>query len=462
LEVLDEDDPMDGQSDKENDGGNVDDAYPYSYPYGNAMNNNDCDDGRRRDEQDQQPTQRDMTVETVYSVDEAGANFLNHETGANFTNYQYRSHATPITIRGLMRNQEPRSVRVRHAFDEADFARHDDIPSDVPRDIEVVEFDDDASEGDVSMCMTASVYTEVPSSASPMRDERINEYANHAIDDINENGNENSNDFRQSLDDAGVARMPVQTTEYSEHAPSRSAGVEAVLQPDTPRRSTTSSPSSSQSSPPSPPTAPPQRYNAYDDLPRTSVAAQMETQEAATVEEVHTIPVETSTNDTTTNNWLVAQSEHSQYESFSISDLSEIAKVYNVDISNCFERSDIIRLLIEARANPDLSRSSMGLDALDRWSVSQLRALANEVQIDLSNCTDREAMVDHIVCEVTHGAKSHVLPYLRTLAPLATMSLSELRGTARECQVKISDCIEKEEIIKRLIKTIKRTRGVRQ
>jgi len=164
---------------------------------------------------------------------------------------------------------------------------------------------------------------------------------------------------------------------------------------------------------------------------------------------------ENDENDAT--NWLVSQNDYSQFDSYRISDLNEIARAYNVDVSGCFERSEIVRLLVEAQAHPRFSSGGGGdgLDALGTWSVSQLRALSNEVEIDLSGCHDKEHMVEKIVAEVTCGSKSHVVPYLRTLAPLATMSLSQLRSQARDWSVGISDCIEKEEIINRLIASIK-------
>jgi hypothetical protein len=84
------------------------------------------------------------------------------------------------------------------------------------------------------------------------------------------------------------------------------------------------------------------------------------------------------------------------------------------------------------------------------WSVSQLRALASEVKIDLSQCADREEMLDQIIAQA-NTERPHLRTYLRSLSPLATSSLSELRSIARAWSVNISDCLEKEEIIQRLI-----------
>ena len=56
--------------------------------------------------------------------------------------------------------------------------------------------------------------------------------------------------------------------------------------------------------------------------------------------------------------------------------------------------------------------------------------------------------------QIVHEAfteRPHLQKYLRALAPLAKLSLSELRGTARDWGININDCLEKGEIIQRLI-----------
>lgn len=104
--------------------------------------------------------------------------------------------------------------------------------------------------------------------------------------------------------------------------------------------------------------------------------------------------------------------------------------------------------------NSEESRTS-DQDQLQRliftgWSVSQLRAIASEVNIDLSHCTTRSEMVDRILQDA-NVVRPYLRDYLRVLAPLAQSNLSGLRATARQFNVDISDCLEKEEIIQRLI-----------
>jgi hypothetical protein len=142
------------------------------------------------------------------------------------------------------------------------------------------------------------------------------------------------------------------------------------------------------------------------------------------------------------------ETDHSterQFQDCSIAQLQVIGREAKVDLSSCFERSEMVELLVYAGATSQIVRGNFV-----NWSVSQLRALASEVNIDLSQCTDRGEMVNRILLEA-NTERPHLQTYLRALSPLATCSISELRGIAREWGVNISDCLEKEEIITRLI-----------
>jgi hypothetical protein len=87
---------------------------------------------------------------------------------------------------------------------------------------------------------------------------------------------------------------------------------------------------------------------------------------------------------------------------------------------------------------------------LSNFTVSELRVLASEVDIDLAQCNDKEEMLRCIV-EEAMTERPHLQNYLRALSPLAKLSLNELRRTAREWGVNINDCLEKGEIMQRLI-----------
>lgn len=146
---------------------------------------------------------------------------------------------------------------------------------------------------------------------------------------------------------------------------------------------------------------------------------------------------------------LAADARQCPLSGYSISQLKVMARDAKIDLSSCFERSEMVDILVSSGvtggATVGLSRSNFS-----GWSVSQLRAVASEVNVDLSQCRDRTEMLDRILCEA-NIERPHLQNYLRVLSPLMTSTLSQLRSTARQWDVNIRDCLEKEEIIQRLI-----------
>lgn len=136
--------------------------------------------------------------------------------------------------------------------------------------------------------------------------------------------------------------------------------------------------------------------------------------------------------------------DYARFESYTISNLRNSAKDMNVDLSRCIERSEMVEKLVRALNGKRISDSDF-----DRWSVSELLAVASAVNADLSHCGDRTAMVRRLVYE--SEVRPHVADYLGSLMPLAHLSISQLRALAREWRVSVSDCIEKEEMIHRLV-----------
>jgi len=144
------------------------------------------------------------------------------------------------------------------------------------------------------------------------------------------------------------------------------------------------------------------------------------------------------------------------FEGYSISHLQDLAKINIVDTSSCFERSEIVRALtnagVEIKHPSELLR-----ETLSNFSISELRVIASEVKIDVSHCGDKEDVLNCMVQESTMK-RPYMQNYIRALAPLSKLSLGQLRQTARDWSVNISDCLERGEIIQRLI-TKGRNRG---
>lgn len=138
--------------------------------------------------------------------------------------------------------------------------------------------------------------------------------------------------------------------------------------------------------------------------------------------------------------------EDSRFQERSIADLQALARELRVDITDCIERSEIIHRLVLAsgRSDPQLEPTDFS-----NWSVSELRALAREVHVNLSNCKDRHDMIESLV--EAANLRPRVADYLSALMPLARLTVPQLRAVAREWQVNVHDCLEKEEMIHRLV-----------
>merc|ERR1711862_74077 len=106
---------------------------------------------------------------------------------------------------------------------------------------------------------------------------------------------------------------------------------------------------------------------------------------------------------------------------------------------------------INASTEEETNRSialAQAADFLQDRTVSEIRAFANMVNVDISNCSDRDDMVETLLKAAEH--RSQLVSYLSALAPLAGQSVSQLRAIARTWGVYVGDCLEKGEIIHRL------------
>jgi hypothetical protein len=136
-------------------------------------------------------------------------------------------------------------------------------------------------------------------------------------------------------------------------------------------------------------------------------------------------------------------SAYQRYESLSISGLRQAAGEYFVDLSNCIERSEMIEKLVRAEFKQALLEEDFG-----QWSVSDIRALGAAIQVDLNDCHDRMSMLHRILAEAS--SRPYVARYIRSLMPLAMLTVPQLLAVARQWHVNVSNCIEREEIFQRL------------
>ena len=134
---------------------------------------------------------------------------------------------------------------------------------------------------------------------------------------------------------------------------------------------------------------------------------------------------------------------------YSVPQLLSLGRASNVDLSSCFERSEMVDLLIAAGVTGQ-ARVDLQLRDFADWSISQLRAVASEVKVDCSDCSNKDEIILRILQEA-NTQRPHLRNYLRALSPLTMSTGPQLRATARSWEVDISDCLEKDEIIQRLI-----------
>jgi hypothetical protein len=127
-----------------------------------------------------------------------------------------------------------------------------------------------------------------------------------------------------------------------------------------------------------------------------------------------------------------------RFSSWSLSQLRAYARELSVDVSKCLERSDIIEQLVLASQTW----------AVDEWSTCEIRAVASLMTLDLTSFDSQRALVNAVMINLT---KVCYAPYIVGMQLLKGMSVRQLRETAKDWRVDVSHCVEKTEIIQRLL-----------
>ena len=165
--------------------------------------------------------------------------------------------------------------------------------------------------------------------------------------------------------------------------------------------------------------------------------------EQTVTEALHESPDEDIVTDDEENE-TSAEQAYERLGGCSISELRTAARRLDVDLSGCLERGEMIEKLVKAGGGRPIRSADF-----DQWSVSEIRAIATAINVDLSDCGDRRGMVKKVVAEAK--SRPHVSSYLDSLMPLAKLTVPQLRAVAREWRVNVGDCLEKGEMILRLV-----------
>jgi len=139
-----------------------------------------------------------------------------------------------------------------------------------------------------------------------------------------------------------------------------------------------------------------------------------------------------------------------QVADYSISQLKRIALDAGVNISSCVEKREIVLALDKAGAlQSSAPVSPLSRYELSQWRPNQLRLLASHL------CTgsleiDSEKLLG-MTLRVVNVKKKHLRACVRLIAPLGHAPLGELLQFARENKVNVAGCVEKDEILERVL-----------
>lgn len=150
----------------------------------------------------------------------------------------------------------------------------------------------------------------------------------------------------------------------------------------------------------------------------------------------------------------------SRFDSLSVSELRDMGRTMSINLSDCIERGEMIRRL--SSGDSDVQTASnharMAAEAAEfslfqEWSVSDIRTGARLVKIDLGECqaTTRQDLIRSLCRGLDE--RPHAGRFLQALVPFMGLSVSQLKAAAREMRVNLSQCIEKDDMLLRIVES---------
>ena len=137
----------------------------------------------------------------------------------------------------------------------------------------------------------------------------------------------------------------------------------------------------------------------------------------------------------------------SPFDRMSVSELRRRGDQMSVDLSGCLERQEMINKL--SRHSIECERACSDLFA--DLSASELLMLASLVDVKNLRNGDRHSLETSLLEEVKE--RPHIASFVKSLAPFVCLSVPQLRSVARERGVDVRDCLEKTDILRRLVET---------
>jgi hypothetical protein len=153
------------------------------------------------------------------------------------------------------------------------------------------------------------------------------------------------------------------------------------------------------------------------------------------------------------------------FQDRSIGELKALAHELHVNINSCIERKDVVNSILAAISEKgehvmsieDKSEKSISLNLSilqsEVFGIQEMRLLADIVGISIVteyNCKESIAVA-------LYHAASHrprILQFVQSLEPVAnSRTISDLRSVSWSWNVKIDDCLERSEMVQRLIQS---------
>ena len=160
------------------------------------------------------------------------------------------------------------------------------------------------------------------------------------------------------------------------------------------------------------------------------------------------------------------ESIQSRFDSLSISELRSMGRSMSIDLSDCIERHEMIRRLSSGdndspiddshhdnnTTNSDNSNEhAVDPSLLQDWSVSEIRTVARLVKIDLVDTSSHQDMVQTLCRGMAE--RPHAGRFVQALVPFVGLSISQLRAAAREMRINLAGCLEKDDMMSRIVES---------
>jgi Ring finger domain len=130
-----------------------------------------------------------------------------------------------------------------------------------------------------------------------------------------------------------------------------------------------------------------------------------------------------------------------QLDSWSLVELRDCALHLAVDLKSCFERGDIVERLVAAiRA---------AFQDMTVWGACELRAVASVMNLPVAGLDSSEGAVDAVQLRLLDSPRYSFV--FSGMSLLKGMSVPGLRALGKSWRVDVSDCLEKAEIMQRLL-----------